>query len=71
MPALCIVHFQKAQRHVLQALKKAGFSGSSSNKPAPKFHVIIAEYVCQIQDKRKEAQKTPAENAVVKEEHVG
>ncbi|KAJ8642626.1 hypothetical protein MRB53_004374 [Persea americana] len=70
VPALCTVHFQKAQRHVSQALKKAGFSGSSSNKPAPKFHVIIAEYVRQIQAKRKEAQKTAVVNVVVKEEHV-
>lgn len=70
VPSLCTIHFQKAQRHVSQALKKAGFNTSSSSKPAPKFHVIISEYVRQIQAKRREAQRRIGDNAVVKEEHV-
>ncbi|ESR63253.1 hypothetical protein CICLE_v10013985mg, partial [Citrus x clementina] len=44
-PALCSVHFQKAQKHVNRALKKAGLNVSSSSKLAPKFHVIVAEYI--------------------------
>ncbi|KAF9679133.1 hypothetical protein SADUNF_Sadunf07G0108300 [Salix dunnii] len=54
-PALCTVHFQKAQKHVTQALRKAGLNVSSSSKLAPKFHVIVTEYVRQIQAKRKAA----------------
>ncbi|XP_002529751.2 INO80 complex subunit D [Ricinus communis] len=52
-PSLCTVHFQKAQKHVTRALKKAGLNVSSSSKLAPKFHVIVAEYVRQIQARRK------------------
>ncbi|KAF2300181.1 hypothetical protein GH714_010447 [Hevea brasiliensis] len=44
VPSLCTVHFQKAQKHVTRALKKAGLNVSSSSKLAPKFHVIVAEY---------------------------
>lgn len=55
VPSLCSVHFQKAQKHVNRALKKAGLNNSSSNKLAPKFHVVVAEYVRQIQAKRKTA----------------
>ncbi|CAK7322577.1 unnamed protein product [Dovyalis caffra] len=54
-PSLCTVHFQKAQKHVTQALRKAGLNVSSSSKLAPKFHVIVTEYVRQIQAKRKSA----------------
>ncbi|KAJ4840365.1 hypothetical protein Tsubulata_021375 [Turnera subulata] len=56
-PSLCSVHFQKAQKHVTRALKKAGLNVSSSSKLAPKFHVIVAEYVRQIQTKRRAAMK--------------
>ncbi|KAJ8615813.1 hypothetical protein MRB53_035185 [Persea americana] len=55
VPSLCTAHFQKGKKHVSQALKKAGFT-STASKPAPKFHVIIAEFVHQIQSKRREAQ---------------
>ncbi|XP_057497341.1 uncharacterized protein LOC130782059 [Actinidia eriantha] len=48
-PAFCNVHLQKANR----AQKKAGLHISSSSKLAPKFHVIVAEYVRQIQAKRR------------------
>ncbi|XP_050235397.1 uncharacterized protein LOC126683822 [Mercurialis annua] len=56
-PSLCTVHFQKAQKHVTRALKKAGLNVSSSSKLAPKFHVIVAEYVHQIQFKRRAAKR--------------
>ncbi|XP_031481367.1 uncharacterized protein LOC116251317 [Nymphaea colorata] len=54
VPCLCFIHFQKAQKHVARSLKKAGLAASSSNKPAPKLHVIISEYVRCIQAKRKD-----------------
>lgn len=54
-PSLCTIHVQKAQKHVTQALRKAGLNVSSSSKLAPKFHVIVTEYVRQIQAKRKAA----------------
>ncbi|CAL1404666.1 unnamed protein product [Linum trigynum] len=57
VPALCSVHFQKAQQQVTRALKKAGLNVSSSSKLAPKLHVIVAEYVRQIQAKRKAAKR--------------
>lgn len=57
VPSLCNVHYQKAQKHVTQALKTAGLRVTSSSKLAPKFHVIVAEYVRQIQAKRKAAKR--------------
>lgn len=66
VPSLCNVHFQKAQKHVTRALKKAGLN-SNSSKVAPKFHVIVAECVRQIQAKRRESQR-PSSSIVVKEE---
>lgn len=68
VPSLCNVHFQKAQKHVTRALKKAGLSVSSSNKLAPKFHVIVAEYVREIQGKRKAALKANKNRVVPKPE---
>ncbi|KAL5991006.1 hypothetical protein ACLOJK_011912 [Asimina triloba] len=71
VPSLCTIHFQKAQRHVSQALKKAGLNCSSSSKPAPKFHVIIAEYIQQIQNKRIEAQNAAIVNDIIEDENGG
>ncbi|XWS55438.1 hypothetical protein CRYUN_Cryun09bG0000400 [Craigia yunnanensis] len=68
IPSLCTVHFQKAQKHVNRALKKAGLNVSSSSKLAPKFHVIVAEYVHQIQAKRRASLKGIASKATIKEE---
>ncbi|KAF3775150.1 INO80 complex subunit D [Nymphaea thermarum] len=53
VPSLCALHFQKARMHVARSLKKAGLNMSSSNKLAPKFHVIISEYVHYIQTRRR------------------
>ncbi|KAK9078984.1 hypothetical protein SSX86_000653 [Deinandra increscens subsp. villosa] len=53
VPSLCSVHFLKAQQHVVRALRKAGLNITSTNKFAPKFHVILTEYVREIQEKRK------------------
>ncbi|CAD5171215.1 unnamed protein product [Musa acuminata subsp. malaccensis] len=54
VPSLCHVHSQKAQRSILQALKRAGLNLASSSRPAPKFSVLLAECVNQIQARRKE-----------------
>ncbi|CAA7015000.1 unnamed protein product [Microthlaspi erraticum] len=53
VPALCNVHYQKAQKLVAKALKDAGHNVSSTTKPPPKLHVIVAAFVHQIQAKRK------------------
>ncbi|KAK3204657.1 hypothetical protein Dsin_018703 [Dipteronia sinensis] len=68
VPSLCNVHFQKAQKHVTRALKKAGHNISSSSKLAPKFHVIVSEYVREIQAKRRNELKKNRNKVVVKEE---
>ncbi|XP_022767854.1 INO80 complex subunit D-like [Durio zibethinus] len=68
IPSLCAVHFQKAQKHVNRALKKAGLNVSSSSKLASKFHVIVAEYVHQIQAKRRAAPKGITSKATIEEE---
>lgn len=70
IPSLCTVHFQKAQKHVTRALKKAGLNVSSSSKLAPKFHVIVAEYINQIQAKRRNALKKSRSKVMVKEENA-
>ncbi|KAI4311391.1 hypothetical protein MLD38_036293 [Melastoma candidum] len=68
LPSYCALHLQKAQRHVAKALKNAGLNVPSSNKVAPKFHIIVAEYVRQIQAKRRAALKANVGKVVVKEE---
>lgn len=57
VPSICPLHLQKAEKHVTRALRKAGLNVTSTSKLAPKFHVVVAEYVRQIQSKRKAAQK--------------
>ncbi|KAG8390712.1 hypothetical protein BUALT_Bualt01G0112000 [Buddleja alternifolia] len=69
VPSYCPLHFQKAEKHMVRALKKAGLNVSSTSKLAPKFHVIVAEYVHQIQQKRRAVQRANLENAQVKEEN--
>lgn len=68
VPSLCTPHMQKAEKHVARALKKAGLSGHSTSKLAPQFHVIVAEYVNQIQAKRRAARKVKKEPCEVNEE---
>ncbi|KAL4297045.1 hypothetical protein GQ457_12G008200 [Hibiscus cannabinus] len=69
IPSLCTVHFQKTQKNVNRALKKANISVSSSSKLAPIFHVVVAEYVHQIQTKRRAAASRGITNtAAIKEE---
>ncbi|KAL8122438.1 hypothetical protein AgCh_018966 [Apium graveolens] len=68
VPSLCTPHMQKAEKHVARALKKAGLSGHSTSKLAPQFHVIVAEYVNQIQANRRAARKVKKEPCEVNEE---
>ncbi|KAK8518196.1 hypothetical protein V6N12_017353 [Hibiscus sabdariffa] len=68
VPSLCIIHFQKTQKNVNRALKKANLNVSSSSKLAPMFHVIVAEYVHQIQAKRRAALRGITSKATIKEE---
>ncbi|XP_052208054.1 uncharacterized protein LOC127811902 [Diospyros lotus] len=65
VPAFCNVHLQKAQR----LLKKAGLHASSSSKVAPRFHVIVAECVHQIQAKRRASLKENGDSVMVEEEN--
>ena len=51
------MHFQKAKRQVARALKKEGLSFSSPSKLASKLHVVVTEFVRQIQTKRRAALK--------------
>ncbi|KAJ9555448.1 hypothetical protein OSB04_010062 [Centaurea solstitialis] len=66
VPCLCNIHFQKAQQHVSRALKKAGLNiGNNTNKVAPKFHVVVTEYVRVIQDRRKNASRAAIKKKIV------
>lgn len=68
VPSLCPLHFQKAERQVNNALKKAGLNAASSSKQLPpKFHVLVAEYVRQIQTKRREAKGASVNKVEIKE----
>jgi hypothetical protein len=52
-PSLCHAHYQRSQKGISQALKKAGITmPSSSNKPIPKFSLLISQAVHHIQMKR-------------------
>ena len=57
VPSLCPLHLQKAEKHVTRALRKAGLNVTSTSQLAPKYHVVVAEFVRQIQSKRRAAQK--------------
>ncbi|XP_022745779.1 INO80 complex subunit D-like [Durio zibethinus] len=56
-PPHCPVHAQAAEKYLTRALKRAGLNVTSPNKLAPKLHVVVAEYVHQIQNKRRAAQQ--------------
>ncbi|GAA0164609.1 hypothetical protein LIER_20203 [Lithospermum erythrorhizon] len=68
VPSYCTLHLQKAEKHVTKAFKKAGLNVSSTSKLAPKFHVVIAEYVREIQNKRRAALKVQMEKADEKDD---
>ncbi|CAN8306175.1 unnamed protein product [Cochlearia groenlandica] len=70
VPALCSMHFQKAQKDVAKALKDAGYNGSSTSKLPPKLHDIVAAFVNHIQAKRKDPRKESILKRSVKEENT-
>ncbi|KAL3650095.1 hypothetical protein CASFOL_006498 [Castilleja foliolosa] len=70
VPTYCSMHFQKAEKYMVRALKKVGLNVSSTSKLAPKFNVIVAEYVRQIQSKRRAAKRLNLENSVIKLENT-
>lgn len=54
VPAHCNTHKQKAQYHLNRALRKAGLNINPSDTVAPpKLNVLVAEFVREIQTKRK------------------
>ncbi|PON55374.1 KAT8 regulatory NSL complex subunit [Parasponia andersonii] len=57
VPSLCPTHFQKNEKCLIRDLRKAGLNVSSLSNLAPKLHVIVAEYVCQIQTRRRAIRK--------------
>ncbi|CAA7026479.1 unnamed protein product [Microthlaspi erraticum] len=70
VPALCNVHFQKAQKDVARALKDAGHNVSSASKLPPKLHDIVAAFVHHIQAKRKDPGREGKLIRSVKEENT-
>lgn len=70
VPSLCPMHCQKAERLVARALKKAGLGVSSPSKLAPKLHVIVTEFVRQIQTKRRAALKENVSEDHIKEDKI-
>ncbi|KAL6954747.1 hypothetical protein U1Q18_014538 [Sarracenia purpurea var. burkii] len=67
VPSVCPLHLQKAEKHVTRALRKAGLNCTSTCKLAPEFHVIVTEYVRQIQFKRRAAHKALVDTVESKE----
>ncbi|KAF4350401.1 uncharacterized protein LOC115714725 [Cannabis sativa] len=57
VPSLCPTHFQKGEKCLIRDLRKAGLNISSLNNLAPKLHVVVAEFVSQIQSKRRALRK--------------
>ncbi|AQK94195.1 uncharacterized protein LOC100275726 [Zea mays] len=60
-PSLCNMHLQKCQKNIAAAYRKVGFNPSLTGKVTPKFSVLVAECVRQIQDKRRKSLKATAQ----------
>uniref|UniRef100_A0A0A9EC42 KANL2-like probable zinc-finger domain-containing protein n=1 Tax=Arundo donax TaxID=35708 RepID=A0A0A9EC42_ARUDO len=63
-PSLCNIHLQRSQKNIAQAYRKVGFNPSPTGKITPRFSVLIAECVRQIQDKRRQSLKCPKDEKV-------
>jgi hypothetical protein len=68
VPLLCSTHMQVAEKHLIRALKRGGLNISSTKKLAPKFHILVAECVRQIQTKRRAALKATIAQVQIEEE---
>lgn len=55
IPSLCPSHLQKAERNLRVMLKKEGVPVALSNRLGSKFHLVITEFVHQIQSRRRAA----------------
>jgi hypothetical protein len=55
------MHLQKCQKNIEAAYRKVGFNPSLTGKVTPKFSVLVAECVRQIQDKRRKSLKATAQ----------
>ncbi|CAK9309777.1 unnamed protein product [Citrullus colocynthis] len=60
VPCYCPGHLQKGEKCLARDLRKAGLNVSSTSKLRPDFHVLVAEYVRQIQSKRRAMRKATA-----------
>ncbi|KAG6404712.1 hypothetical protein SASPL_136965 [Salvia splendens] len=69
VPSYCSVHFQKAEKYMVRLLKKSGLNIASTSKLAPKLHVLVADWIRRIQQKRRAAEaRACLENAEIIEE---
>jgi hypothetical protein len=59
---------QVAEKHLIRALKRGGLNISSTKKVAPKFHILVAECVRQIQTKRRAALKATIAQVKIEDE---
>ncbi|RLN30680.1 hypothetical protein C2845_PM05G20220 [Panicum miliaceum] len=59
-PSFCNIHLQRSQKSIAQAYRKVGFNPPLTGKVTPKFSVVVAECVRQIQDKRRQSLKAAA-----------
>lgn len=60
VPCYCPGHLQKGEKCLARDLRKAGLNVSSTSKLRPDFHVLVAEYIRQIQSKRRATRKATA-----------
>ncbi|XP_054790058.1 uncharacterized protein LOC129295544 isoform X2 [Prosopis cineraria] len=63
VPLACSSHYQLGERCLIRAVRRAGYAIPTHRKPSPKLHVVIAEFVHQIQEKRKAALKVTVPKA--------
>lgn len=68
VPAYCNVHMQLGQMHLTRALQGEGLNISSASEVQPQLHHLIAEFVRQIQAKRRKVQSEEECTSVVKKE---
>ncbi|KAK7336216.1 hypothetical protein VNO77_16750 [Canavalia gladiata] len=71
VPRACPTHYQLGEKCLLRAIKRAGYNISTNRKPSPKLHVVVSEFVRQIQNKRKIALKTTVPKHELKKQDYG
>ncbi|MED6219371.1 hypothetical protein PIB30_035186 [Stylosanthes scabra] len=63
VPAACTTHYQLGEKCLLRAVKRAGYNVPINRKPNVKLHVVVNEFVRQIQNKRKVVLKSAVSKA--------